>query len=44
MEKYKYEQAVSEYNKWRSLIKTFLVETLLLFQKKVLDTVRSEYE
>ena len=42
MEKHKYEQAVSEFNKWRSLIKTVVGRQLLLFIKK-LDTFRSKY-
>ena len=41
-EKREYEQAVSECNKWRSLIKIF-VERNITFIKKTLYTVQSEY-
>ena len=34
MEKWRYEQAVIECKRWRILIKRFLGETLLSFQKK----------
>ena len=43
MEKQKYEQAGTEYEKWHSSIKFVLGETLLLFQKTGLYTVCSEY-
>ena len=43
MEKWRYEQAVSECKRWRILIKRFLGETLLSFQKKELENVWSEY-
>ena len=43
-EKRKYEQAVSECNKWRSFIKTVVGRILLPFLGKKLDHVRNEYE
>ena len=43
IEKQKYDQVVSEYNKWRSLIKSVFGETLMFSQNKKLDTIWSEY-
>ena len=43
MEKRKYDQAVSEYKKWRSFIKTVVGRNITALSKKELDNVQSEY-
>ena len=43
MEKWKYEQAVSEVKKRRSLIKIAVVKNITVFSKKQLKNIQSEY-
>ena len=43
MEKRKYEQAVRECRKWRSLIKIVVGRSINVIKKEI-DTVRSEYK